>query len=85
MRYDPFAYQVTWGKVYAGLMFWAALMVELLIWGSAGTTSIVANSNSSPGFSERYRHSSVASCATFDGDSDFNAMSSDAVADRNRS
>jgi hypothetical protein len=77
MRYDtvtyrPVAYRATWGKAPTSLMFWVVLLLGLMIYGGIGPALMVADPG--PGFGERYRHSSVASCAT-----------PDAVADRGRS
>jgi hypothetical protein len=84
-RYDPVAYRATWSKAFADLMVWVVLMVGPLICGGIGPAPMVANSDPSPGpgLSERYRHSSVASGATFDDGLD--AKPSDTVADRDRS
>jgi hypothetical protein len=69
MRYDPVAYrpvayQATWGKASASLMFWMVLLVGLMIYGGIGTALMVTDPG--PGFGERSRHSSVATCATLD-------------------
>jgi hypothetical protein len=77
MRYDsvtyrPATYRATWGKASAGLMFWAVLMVGLMIYGGIGTALMMTDPD--PGYGERYRHSSVESCAM-----------PDALADRGRS
>jgi hypothetical protein len=53
-------------------MFWAVLMVGLMIYGGIGTALMMTDPG--PGYGERYRHSSVASCAM-----------PDALADRGRS
>ena len=84
MRYDPVAYGVTGSKAFAGLIFWAVLMVGLLIYGGTKPVPVVASSDPGPGFGERYRHSRVASCATFD-NAGFDARASDAGTDRDRS
>jgi hypothetical protein len=73
MRYDPViyrpvTYRATWGKASTSLMFWVVLLVGLMIYGGIGTALIVADPG--PGFGERYRHSTVANCATPDAAAD---------------
>jgi len=62
MRYDPISYRATWGKASSSLMFWVVLLAGLMIYGGIGTALMMDDPG--PGFSERYRHSSVATCAT---------------------
>ena len=85
MLYNPAAYWVTRGKAFTGLMIWMFLMVGLIIYGGSEPTPMVAASDPGPGFGERYRHSSIASCAIPDDDPGSIAMPLNALADRDRS
>jgi hypothetical protein len=60
VTYRPSAYRATWGKVSGGLMFWVVLIVGLMIYGGIGTALMMTDPD--PGYGERYRYSSVASC-----------------------